>query len=72
MRAGVMIVENAGIESILLREGLRALQDREGSVKMAAMGERMRENRHRIQKQRACCPEVADLRRIAHVLRKIG
>ena len=59
------------VESILLREGLRALQDGERSIKMAAMGERMRKNRHRVQEQRARRPEIADPRRIAHVLRKI-
>jgi len=36
VRASVMIIEYAGIESILLREGMRALQDRECSIKMAA------------------------------------
>ena len=66
-----MKTDNAEVESVLLREGLRALQDREGPVKMAAMSERMPKNRHRVQEQRPCRPEVTDPRRIAHVLRKI-
>jgi hypothetical protein len=62
---------DAKVESIPLRQSLRALRERECSVKMAAMGERMRKNRHRVQEQRTCRPEITDTRRIAHVLRKI-
>ena len=72
MRASMMIIEMLEIESVLLREGLRALKDREGSIKMAAMGERVREDQHRVQEQRTCSPEITDLCRIAHVLGKIG
>jgi hypothetical protein len=66
-----MITEYAEIEDILLGEGMRALQKRECSVKMAAVGERIRKDRHRVQEQRARSPEIADPRRIAHVLGKI-
>lgn len=72
MRASVMIVEYAGIECILLRKGLRALKDREGSIKMATMGERVRKDQHRVQEQRTGSPEITDLCRITHVLGQIG
>ena len=66
-----MITEYAEIESILLREGLRAFEYCECSVELAAMGERVRKNRHRVQEQRAGSPKVTNPRRIPHVLRKI-
>ena len=38
VRARVMKTDDGHVEGVLLREGLRALKDREGSVKLAAMG----------------------------------
>src|SRR3984885_7443728 len=69
--SGMMITDDGHVEGVLLREGLRALQNREGSVKMAPMRERRSKYRHRVQEQRPCRPEIADTRRIAHVLWKI-
>jgi hypothetical protein len=48
VRSSVVKTDNGLIERVLLREDLRALQNRKGPVKITAMSERVTANRHRV------------------------